>query len=184
MGVGRMDMRMKRIDGSQTLSGNRIAEMVFGTAKIRKATVTVDNVSVSPYAMLEAAYIRLNQYTETGGTLALHFDKQNVRRALTSVGVDVDWQLKMDEGTLHPFTNLQYTLDLSDKTDADMNYVGDSTIYSMSLKRTADRHWGAGVGLDYIHTESGMTSMIMYQRDEAVGAGHSDSIQIKFSMPF
>ena len=184
MGVGRMDMRMQRIDGSQTLSGDRTADMVFGTAKIRKATVTVDNISVSPYAKLEAAYIRLNQYTETGGTLALHYDKQNVRRALTSVGVDVDWVLKMDAGTLYPFANLQYSLDLSDKTDADMNYVGGSTIYSIALKRAAERYWGAGLGLDYIHKVSGMSSMIMYQRDEAVGVGHSDSIQIKFSMPF
>ena len=183
-GAGRMNMRMKRIDGSQTLTGNRRGDLIFGSAKIRQAGIERGNAIISPYVSADAAFIRLNDYSETGGNLALHYHDQNVRRLTTSLGVDVDWTLKMSEGTLHPFTNLEYTLDLSDNSDASMNYLGDSTVYNLALDTFAKSNWSVGVGLDYIHTESGMSSMIMYQRDEAVGVGQSDSLQIKLSMPF
>jgi len=184
VGVGHMDMEMKRIDGLQTLTGDRNAKMMFASAKVRRATINVDNASVSPYASVEAASIRLDGYSESGGNLALDYHDQRVKRLLAAVGVDTHWDVVVKDGTLHPFTGLQYKVDMSGSSDARMNYVGNSSVYQMTLKPTANEHWSGRVGLDYVHRQTGMSSMLMYEREQMVGAGHNDSLQIKVSIPF
>lgn len=184
VGVGHMDMEMKRIDGLQTLTGDRNAKMMFASAKVRRATINIDNASVSPYASVEAASIRLDGYSESGGNLALDYHDQRVKRLLAAVGVDTHWDVVVKDGTLHPFTGLQYKVDMSGSSDARMNYVGNSSVYQMTLKPTANEHWSGRVGLDYVHRQTGMSSMLMYEREQMVGAGHNDSLQIKVSIPF
>lgn len=183
LGVGYMGMDMRRIDGSQTLTGNRNAKMIFASAKVRRATINVDNASISPYASVEAASMRLEGYSESGGDLALDYHEQRVNRLLAAVGFDTHWDMVVKGGTLHPFTGLQYKVDMSGSSDARMNYVGNSRVYQMTLEPTANEHWSGHIGLDYVHRQTGMSSMLMYEREQMLGAGHSDSLQIKVSVP-
>lgn len=183
IGVGHMQMDTKRIDGSQTLSGARNANLIYGSLAARRTPLLYNDLGISPYGRVEAAHIRLNGYSESGGALALAFANQRINRFMLFVGSDIDYKTPVRGGTLRPFGKLEYGLDLTGTSNADMHYVGDSTHYRLGLERAATSHWNLTVGADF-SVKKGLTSTLAYERTEAVNAGHSDSVRLHLNLPF
>lgn len=183
LGVGHMDISSTRIDGTQTLTGARDARSVFGSVGVLSEAIKYGKTSITPYSKLEAAYIDLGSYTESGGTLALEYDNQIVKQALVKVGVDADFETNWMNGKLTPFTRLEYAYDISPSSNADMHYVGDSTNYRLTTDKDAISNWTMRFGGDYMHNTGASTS-VFYERTESINSGHSDSVQLKVSIPF
>ena len=179
-GIGRMSIDTTRKDGSQTLTGDRDVRMPFASVAIRNKPFQYQSVSLTPYGRAEWAYIELDSYTENGGNLALQYDKQKINRYMLFVGSDVNYETSFASGTLKPFAAFEYGLDLTSNSDVSMNYAGVNTKYQTQLEKMAASNLMLRLGLDY-KREDETNFSISYQRQEAIGAGNSDSIQFKFS---
>lgn len=179
-GIGQMSIDTTRKDGSQTLTGDRDVRMPFASVAIRNKPFQYQSVSLTPYGRAEWAYIELDSYTENGGNLALQYDKQKINRYMLFVGSDVNYETSFASGTLKPFAAFEYGLDLTSNSDVSMNYAGVNTKYQTQLEKMAASNLTLRLGLDY-KREDETNFSISYQRQEAIGAGNSDSIQFKFS---
>lgn len=179
-GLGRMSIDTTRKDGSQTLTGDRDVRMPFASVAIRNKPFQYQSVSLTPYGRAEWAYIELDSYTENGGNLALQYDKQKINRYMLFVGSDVNYKTSFASGTLKPFAAFEYGLDLTSNSDVSMNYAGVNTKYQTQLEKIAASNLMLRLGLDY-KREDETNFSISYQRQEAIGAGNSYSIQFKFS---
>ncbi|MBR9866522.1 MAG: autotransporter outer membrane beta-barrel domain-containing protein [Oceanospirillales bacterium] len=183
LGAGHMNISSTRIDGSQTLTGSRDAKTIFGSIGILSEAIERGKATITPYSKLEAAYIDLGGYSETGGNLALAYEKQIVKQAMVKLGVDASYDATLANGNLTPFTRLEYAYDISPSSNADMHYVGDGTNYRLTNDKNAMSIWSARIGADYIHS-SGASTSFYYERSESINSGYSDSIQLKLSVPF
>jgi methionine-rich copper-binding protein CopC len=180
LGLGRMSIDTVRKDGSQTLNGDRDVMMPFASVAIRNKPFQYQAASLTPYGRAEWAYIELDSYTENGGNLALQYDKQKINRYMLFVGSDVNYETSFASGRLKPFAAFEYGLDLTSNSDVSMNYAGVNTKYQTQLEKVATSNVMLRLGLDY-KREDETNFSISYERQEAIGAGNSDSIQFKFS---
>jgi len=182
LGVGHMNISSTRIDGSQTLTGSRDARTVFGSVGVLAEAIEKGKATITPYSKLEAAYIDLGSYSESGGSLALAYDNQIVKQAMLKVGLDADYETEWMNGKLIPFTRLEYAYDFSPSSNADMHYVGDSTNYRLTTDKNAVSNWTMRLGGDYAHN-SGASTSVFYERTGSINSGHSDSVQLQVSIP-
>jgi outer membrane autotransporter protein len=183
LGVGHMQMDNTRIDGAQTLTGSRDGNLLFGSLSVLGETFARNDFALTPYGRFEAAYIELDGYTETGGSLALVYDKQTIERFMVFAGSDMSYKAPVMGGTLRPFGKVEYGVDLSGTSDVDMHYVGDTRNYTLGMDKLATSHWTLGIGADF-DIKDGLSSTISYERSEAVSAGHADTFRLKLNLPF
>lgn len=183
LGVGHMDIKSTRINGSQKLTGSRNARTVFGSIGLISEAMEQGKATITPYSKLEAAYINLGGYTESGRLLALAYDRQIVKQAMLKVGVDAHYDTGWMNGKLTPFTRFEYAHDFSPSSNADMHYVGDATNYRLTTDKNAVSNWTLRLGSDYAHS-SGASTSVFYEHTQSINSDHSDSIQLKVSLPF
>lgn len=181
IGLGSMKIDTLRVDGSQTLRGDRDAKILFGSFTARKDTMNYRDFSLSPYARLEGAYIRLDDYAEAGGNLALAYEEQTVKQAMVFVGTEVISQRFFSGGKLRPFGKVEYGLNLTGDSNADMHYVGDTTNYRLVLDKDATSMWLLQVGADY-QIKDDLNVSFSYDHSEAVGSGHTDTLRLELNI--
>ena len=181
LGVGSMKIDTLRIDGSQALQGNRDAKILFGSFTARKDTMNYRDFSLSPYARLEGAYIRLDDYAEAGGNLALAYDEQTVKQAMFFVGTEVISEKFFAGGKLRPFGKIEYGLNLTGDSNADMHYVGDTTNYRLVLDEDATSMWLLQIGADY-QIKDDLNVSFSFDHSESVGSGHTDTLRLELNI--
>ena len=95
-------------------------------------------------------YTELDDYTETG-TDALFYAKQTIKSGLASFGFEFSDTFKLNENKLKPFGSIGFSNDFSDKSDAKMNYVADSsTIYTYTQQTNSNQLISTLIGFEYI----------------------------------
>tara|TARA_B100000965_G_scaffold359293_2_gene339258 strand:+ start:18550 stop:22197 length:3648 start_codon:yes stop_codon:yes gene_type:complete len=149
IGVGRMNMDIKRIDNSITHKGNREVNMIFGSAKILGKTLIKDNFQVTPYGRLDLAHINFNKFSESGSSLSLTFKDQFVNRKDVSVGLNIDNEIQFNKFKIKPFWGFEYGYDFTDNSVVDMNYVGDLNNYRLIIENVSDEHWNTNLGFEF-----------------------------------
>jgi hypothetical protein len=80
VGIGYMNVDSLRIDGDQRLKGKRDIWMPFGSVTLKKKAYEFENGTFTPYGRGEVAFIQLDPYDESGGNLALSYNKQTIDR--------------------------------------------------------------------------------------------------------
>ena len=182
VGLGYINVDSLRIDGNQRLKGKRDIWMPFGSVTLKKKAYEFENGTFTPYGRGEVAFIQLDPYSEQGGNLALSYNKQTIDRYMLFLGSDINFNKEYKNGKLKPFAAVEYGLDLSSNSDVKMNYVGSSTVYQTQLEKLSTSNVMMKLGFDYEGKDQ-TNLAFSYERNEAIGAGHSNSIQIKFSKP-
>jgi methionine-rich copper-binding protein CopC len=182
VGLGYMNVDSLRIDGNQRLKGKRDIWMPFGSVTVRNKIYDFENGTFTPYGRGEVAFIQLDPYAESGGNLALSYNKQTIDRYMLFLGSDINFNKEYKNGKLKPFAAVEYGLDLTSNSDVKMNYVGSSTVYQAKLEKLASSNVMMKLGFNYEGKDK-TNLAFSYERNEAIGAGYSNSIQIKFSKP-
>ena len=182
VGIGYMNVDSLRIDGDQRLKGKRDIWMPFGAVTLRNKSYQFENGTFTPYGRGEVAFIQLDPYDENGGNLALSYNKQTIDRYMLFLGSDINFDKTYKDGKLKPFAAIEYGLDLTSNSEVKMNYVGSSTVYQTELEKLASSNVMMKLGFDYEGKDQ-TNLAFSYERNEAIGAGHSNSIQVKFSKP-
>ena len=182
VGIGYMNVDSLRIDRDQRLKGKRDIWMPFGAVTLRNKSYQFENGTFTPYGRGEVAFIQLDPYDESGGNLALSYNKQTIDRYMLFLGSDINFDKTYKDGKLKPFAAVEYGLDLTSNSEVKMNYVGNSTVYQTELEKLSSSNVMMKLGFDYEGKDQ-TNLAFSYERNEAIGAGHSNSIQIKFSKP-
>jgi len=183
IGIGRSKIDNRRIDGSQTLSGDRNANMIFGSTKVYSKPHIQNKITVTPYSQLQVAYVELKSYSESGGSLALNYSNQYINRGLASLGTDIVYDANIANGRLKPFSAFEYGYDFSKKSNVNMHYVGDSTNYDLGINKLAASNWLARIGANY-DFEDKVVATIAYEFTQAVNAGQTNALQFRLNAKF
>ena len=183
IGIGRSKIDNRRIDGSQTLSGDRDANMIFGSTKVYSKPHIQNKITVTPYSQLQVAYVELKSYSELGGSLALNYSNQYINRGLASLGTDIVYDANIANGRLKPFSAFEYGYDFSKKSNVNMHYVGDSTNYDLGINKLAASNWLARIGANY-DFEDKVVATFAYEFTKAVNAGQTNALQFKLNAKF
>jgi hypothetical protein len=183
IGIGKNKMGNRRVDGSQTLSGEREVNMIFGSAKIYSKPYIEDKITLTPYGQLQVAYIELENYSESGGSLALTYKNQNVNRGMASLGTEMIYNIHLAEGRLKPFSSLEYGYDFTKKSDVNMHYVGDSTNYNIRVDKLATSNWLARVGANY-DLQDKVIASLTYEFTQAVNVGQTNALRFQLNAKF
>jgi uncharacterized protein with beta-barrel porin domain len=181
-GVGHLEFDTLRSDGSDILSGTRKAKQLFLSTTFKpEDTRYVGNWKVSPYSKVLLANTRLNSFSESGGATALTFNKQYVKDAGLSVGMDINSSVTVNNATINPYAKIEYARS-SSKTSASMHYNNEdasTNIYSANLNKQI-KNWKLKLGLD-LNTESGWNSSVSFTREQPFGSGQVSNYSNSFS---
>ena len=183
VGLGKSKMGNRRVDGSQSLSGDRDVNMIFGSAKIYSKPYIEDKITLTPYGQLQVAYIELENYSESGGSLALTYNNQYVNRGMASLGTEMTYNVHLVEGRLKPFSSLEYGYDFTKKSNVNMRYVADSTNYNVGLDKLATSNWLARIGANY-DLQDKVTASLTYEFTQAVNAGQTNALRFQLNGKF
>ena len=181
-GVGHLELDTLRSDGSDTLLGKRKAKQLFLSTTFKpEDTRYVGNWKVSPYSKVLLANTRLNSFSESGGATALTFNKQYVKDAGLSVGMDINSTVTVNNATINPYAKIEYTRS-SSKTSASMHYNNEdasTNTYTTSLNKQI-KNWKLKLGLD-LNTESEWNSSVSFTREQPFGSGQASKYSNSFS---
>ena len=181
-GVGHLEFNTLRSDGSDTLLGKRKAKQLFLSTTFKpEDTRYVGNWKVSPYSKVLLANTRLNSFSESGGATALTFNKQYVKDAGLSVGMDINSSVTVNNATINPYAKIEYARS-SSKTSASMHYNNEdasTNTYSANLNKQI-KNWKLKLGLD-LNTESGWNSSVSLTREQPFGSGQASKYSNSFS---
>ena len=183
VGLGKSKIGNYRVDGSQNLSGERDMNMIFASAKIYAKPYIEDQITLTPYAQLQLAYMELENYSESGGSLALAYNNQYINRGMASLGSEMIYNIYLAEGRLKPFSSLEYGYDFTKKSDVNMRYVGDSTNYNIGVNKLATSNWLARVGA-YYDLQDKVTATFTYELTQAVNAGQTNALRFQLNAKF
>ena len=149
LGVGLIESDLKRVHNSNILTGSRDGTQLYGSINYGK-TIDKGDFNLTPIGRLDLGLTELDDYTETG-TDALFYAKQRIESGLASFGFEFSDNIKLNENKLRPFGSLTFITDFSNKSDAKMNYVADtSTIYTYTQQTNSTHLISSMIGLTYM----------------------------------
>ena len=180
IGVGQIKSDLVRKNGSNTLTGSRDGNQIFGSINYGK-TFSKKDFNLTPIGRIDLGYTELDAYTEIGKD-ALSYDKQTVESGLASLGLEVNDIIKFNQSNLKPFGNFEYGLDFSNSSDAKMHYVSDtSTTYTYTQGVNSTHLLSGEIGFNFESKEN-LLITTSYKRIQGSESEHSDTI--KFGVNF
>jgi methionine-rich copper-binding protein CopC len=181
VGIGRLNFDMTRVDGAETLLGDRRADQMFFSATLKREHKE-DQLIIAPYLTHSATRTNLKAFSENGGETALSFNNQVVRDYEIGLGVDINSEIALNNsGKLKPFTRVEYNKSTS-KTSVSMYYTseGPENTYETSMNND-NNNWKLRLGADLV-TESGWRSSASYTRKQTVGSGSESKYSNSFTL--
>ena len=198
IGVGHIQFDTTRKEGASTITGNRDADQIFGSLRIKgdlnghENDIDKQSWSVHPYAKLEISHTNFEKFSENGSAAtALTFEEQHLNNIRTSVGADAHYQYRTDDKTFRPFAQIELGKDLSKTSKAALYYTvqGVSHTHNLNLAGGSDVDLKLGLGLA-IETNDDLTMSIRYTRAEQItsssdwGDNYTDTFDFKLDWKF
>jgi uncharacterized protein YhjY with autotransporter beta-barrel domain len=181
VGIGRLNFDMTRVDGAETLLGDRRADQMFLSTTLKREHKE-GQLTIAPYLTHSATRTNLKAFSENGGETALSFNNQVVRDYETGLGVDINSEIALNNsGKLKPFTRVEYNKS-SSKTSVSMYYTseGPENTYETPMNND-NNNWKLRLGADLV-TESGWRSSASYTRKQTVGSGSESKYSNSFTL--
>ena len=183
VGIGNMRVKSKRVDGVQTLEGTRDNTAFFGAYKVHAKDFKRGDLTLKPYGALEAAHIKLKGYSEAGGSFALNYGAQGLHQTTLLVGLDINYEMTMAGGKLKPFTKVELGYDRRRTSAANLNYVGDLTMYRLNMSRESDRYMLIRVGADY-DLKQDLSLTVAVEHTATAKSGYSNGLRAKLNWQY
>lgn len=152
LGYSALDFGSKRFvtPTSGFANGDRSGSQVFGSLSSGYEYKGI-NFLVSPYARVEAAWTRLNGFTENGAALYnLTFGNQTMDMLASVLGVRGEYAFPQDWGVLKARGRLEYTHDFSGSSWASMGYADlkNGLPYTLNIDAFSRDYLAVGLGFD------------------------------------
>ncbi|MDC1450611.1 Ig-like domain-containing protein [Candidatus Thioglobus sp.] len=181
VGIGRINYDMTRVDGTETLLGERRADQMFFSNTLKREHKK-NQLTISPYLTHSATRTNLDSFSENGGETALTFNNQIVRDYEIGVGLDINSEITLNNNSkLKPFTIIEYNKSTS-KTSASMYYTNESAenAYEATMNNS-NNNWKIRLGAD-LRMETGWRSSLSYTRKQSVGSSSASKYSNSFTL--
>ena len=180
IGIGKLKNDIDRKSGSNTLTGSRDGNQLFGSLNFGK-TINKGDFDLTPTFGIDLGYTELDEYQEVG-TNALFYDDQHIQSGMASLGLAFNNIVKFDNSSLKPFGSIEYGLDISESSDTRINYVSDtSTQYTYKHDVNSEHLIKSEIGFNY-ETKDNLLITSSYQRIQGEKHEHTDTL--KFGLNF
>ena len=164
LGYGDLTFDTKRIDGSETLTGERKGGVYYGSVGVRHSNTPQDkDITYSVHTRLNLGQITLKSYSEAGGSSAITYLDQDIDYEELETGIEMSKTLRWRSFTLRPHTMVQYSRFLNKSSPATMRYVTSSQNYSLTVPTEMRSGWRISGGVD-IWNESNLSSSLALSR--------------------
>ncbi len=174
IGIGKIKSDIERKSGSNTLTGSRDGNQIFGSINFGKK-IAKESFNLNPVLRIDLGYTKLEAYQEEG-TDALAYDDQQIKSGLLSLGFGMNNLLKFEESTLKPIGLIEFGLDFSDSSVVNLNYVSDtSTNYTYTYDITSNYMLTSEIGFHY-ETNENLIINTSYKRIQGEENKHSETI--------
>ncbi len=178
-GFGLIKSDLVRKKDSNTLTGSRDGKQIFGSINYG-SIIKKDNSDLTPTCRLELGYTELSPYSEEG-TDALSYSRQYIRTGLASLGLNFNKLAKLENNSLNTFSSIEYGIDFSDSSTAEMNYLSDtSTIYFYKGDNNSSTLISGELGFDF-EVQNNFNITALYKRIEGSDDEHTNMIKLKFN---
>ena len=132
LGYSDLTYETKRIDGSETLTGERNGHTYSGSVRLRQF-INYADLDYSYYGGFNLADIKLETFDETGGTRALRYFDQDIDYQELDLGAEMSKIIDWNGFKIRTYGNVQYSNFLNKSFPASMRYLSQSNIYSTNV---------------------------------------------------
>jgi hypothetical protein len=157
---------------------------VFGAVSLKSESIELGQFSVLSYGRVEGSHTVLSDFAETGGDMALAFDRQYLNMASAFIGVDVGHAaIRLGKGELRPYAKMEYGFRSNYRSDVNMRYVLDTTDYKYVLDEHTTSRWKALAGIDY-QISTHVFISFMYSREQGTNSDYLNDFGAQASVNF
>ncbi len=149
LGYTRMNFDTKRLDGSQTLSGNRLGDQIFSEVTLNPVQTCGSALRITPFGKGSIVYSRLRPYSEQGGSYALFYAKQEQSMATVSIGLDASYETYYAGGRVLPSLGFEYGSSRKYGKSGSVRYLSETTVYSLDPDQSKTESVQLRLGIDY-----------------------------------
>ena len=176
IGIGKLNSNLLTVLDGKNLTADRNGEQIYGTIRI-KDEIKRNNLTFIPSGRFDIGHTVLGAYKETG-TGAIDVKKQHVRSKKIRAGLSAVEDLSNDKYTFKRHGKLEYVVDIDRSSNFKYTYVGDSSVsFNDTLHSDALHNLNGEIGIDIVMPEN-FSIFIIYERNQALGIGHTDKIHI------
>ena len=176
IGFGKLRSKILTVLDNKKTTANRSGEQIYGTIRI-KDEIKRNNLTFIPSGRFDIGHTVLEAYKETGPG-AIDVKKQHVRSKKIRAGLSVVEDLSNDNYTFKRHGKLEYVADIDRSSNFKYTYVGDSSVsFNDTLHSDALHNLNGEIGIDIVMPEN-FSIFIIYERNQALGIGHTDKIHI------
>ncbi len=140
-GIGEMDIDLSRDVTGGKNKGDRKGNQLFGSfTYLLEPDVEVVGRNLNYYSRLDLGFTQLKAYTETGDGTAVSYNKQNVKSASLSAGLNLSKVIENEKGIFEPSFKFELGKDKTINSLSEAYYINNSSeIYSNAL---GDQNYG------------------------------------------
>ena len=149
IGVGEMDIDLDRSVTDGRNKGIRKANQLFGSfTYLLEPDIEDEEKNLNYYTRVDLGFTQLGDYTETGDSTAVHYNKQNVKSASLSIGFNLRKMIEIQNGILTPLFKFEIGKDKTINSLSEAYYISDSsTIYANAISDQNSGHALVSLGL-------------------------------------
>ena len=175
-GIGKLSSDLLTVLDGKKLTAKRNGRQMYGTFRI-KDEIKKDNLIMIPYGRLDVGHTILGSYAESGQG-AIEVEKQHVRTKKIRAGLSAIEDLSNDKYTFKRHGKLEYVADIDRSSNFTYTYIGDrSATLNDTLHSEAIHNINGEIGIDIVLPDS-FSIFLIYERNQAIDAGHTDKIHI------
>ena len=185
-GLGKLKIDMLTVSDGTQIKGSRDGRQVYGTIK-EKDEIKKDDFILTSSFQVDSGLTQLDGYTESG-TGAIQVEDQNISTLKLRTAIEKTDDLMKDSTFCSVITNetcfikrhgkIEYMADLWRSSNFRYTYVSDNTLeFNEKLHSGALHNVNGEVGID-ITLPDNFSIFIIYERNQALGVGHTDNINI------
>ena len=148
-GIGEMDIDLSRDVTGGKNKGDRKGNQLFGSfTYLLEPDVEVVGRNLNYYSRLDLGFTQLKAYTETGDGTAVVYNKQNVKSASLSAGLNLSKVIENEKGIFEPSFKFELGKDKTINSLSEAYYINNSSeIYSNALGDQNSGHLLLNLGI-------------------------------------
>ncbi len=183
-GIGEMDIDLSRDVTGGKNKGDRKGNQLFGSfTYLLEPDVEVVGRNLNYYSRLDLGFTQLKAYTETGDGTAVSYNKQNVKSASLSVGLNLSKVIENEKGIFEPSFKFELGKDKTINSLSEAYYINNSSeIYSNALGDQNSGHLLLNLGIG-AKLKSNLTINATYEHYRSSDNTFNNSFSIYLRKP-
>ena len=183
-GIGEMDIDLSRDVTGGKNKGDRKGNQLFGSfTYLLEPDVEVVGRNLNYYSRLDLGFTQLKAYTETGDGTAVSYNKQNVKSASLSAGLNLSKVIENEKGIFEPSFKFELGKDKTINSLSEAYYINNSSeIYSNALGDQNSGHLLLNLGIG-VKLNSNLTINASYEHYRSSDNTFNNSFSIYLRKP-